>query len=400
MLTTFKRRADKPYPFTKPIEITVKIVNLETIRLTVPLDEPIVTSFGRMDSRSSLVIRVSTDAGLVGLGESWANFPPWGAEEKALIINKGIKPLLIDKNPLAVSALWELMQHTLMVPCGGKQLGAPGPIHQAISGVDIALWDIWGQALNQPIYALLGGPVSSRIQAYASGIGPSNFLGHVERAVGLGYEMFKLKVGFGLQKDLENLAAIREAIGTEARLLLDANQAWNDTRESLRHLRQYEPFAPEYIEEPMMADQLHEMAALRTQTDLIVAGGENLYGVKQFQKALAARALELWQPDITKTGGFTPCRLICGLAAAESIAWAPHMFGTGIGLAASLHLLFGLPGGIFMEVDANPNPFQTELMDRTFFAFGNGEFTIATHEPGLGVTLNQTMLHRYGTQLY
>lgn len=396
-LTTFERLPKMSYPFPNPLEIDMKILDLETTRLTVPLDEPIVTSFGSMESRSSLLIRISTDEGLVGLGEAWANFPSWGAEDKALIINRGIKPLLLGKNPLAVNALWELMHHALMVPCGGKQLGAPGPIHQAISGVDIALWDIRGQALNQPIYSLLGGPVRSRIQAYASGLGPSSFLGHVERAIGLGYEMFKLKVGFGLKKDLENLAAIREAIGPEARLLIDANQAWRDAKQSLKHLRQYQPYALECIEEPIMADQFEEMAVLRTKTDLSVAGGENFYGLGPFQKALSVKALDMWQPDITKTGGFTPCALICGLAAAESIAWAPHMFGSGIGLAASLHLLFGLPGGAFMEVDANPNLLQTDLLDQTFFAFDNGTFTIANPLPGLGVSLNPSMFERYET---
>jgi L-alanine-DL-glutamate epimerase-like enolase superfamily enzyme len=378
----------------------MKIVDLETIRLTVPLDEPVVTSFGSMDSRSSLLIRISTDEGLVGLGEAWANFPAWGAEDKALIINHGIKPLLLGKDPRAVNAIWEMMHQALMVSYGGKQLGAPGPIHQAISGVDIALWDIWGQATKLPVYALLGGPVRSRIRAYASGLGPSNFIGHVKQALQSGYEMFKLKVGFGLKKDLQNLTAIRDAIGPEAQLLLDANQAWRDAKESLRHLRQYQPYAPECIEEPVPADQLEEMTELRRQTDLSVAGGENLYGLGQFQKALSAKALDLWQPDITKTGGFTPCRLICGLAAAESIAWAPHMFGSGVGLAASLHLLFGLPGGAFMEVDANPNPLQTKLMDWTFFAFDNGEFTISTEAPGLGISLNQSMVDQYGVKIF
>lgn len=373
----------------------MKIIDLQTIHLEFPLDEPIVTSFGRMGSRTSLLVRVQTDEGLSGLGEAWSNFPPWGAEEKILTINKGIKPLLVGKDPCAVNALFEQMYHGLMLHFGGKQWGAPGPIHQAISAVDVALWDLWGQAINQPIYALLGGPVHDRVSAYASGLGPGCFLGHVEQSLKSGYKMFKLKVGFGLKRDLDNMATLRQKIGPGLSLMIDANQAWSDAREAVKHLKQYQIYSPEYIEEPVMADRFDELAALRSQTDLIVAGGENLYGISGFRQALSAGALGLWQPDITKTGGFTQCRMICNLARAVSLPWAPHMFGTGVGLAASLHLLFGLPGGLFMEVDANPNPLRTDLLEQSFYGFDKGRFEIKRRESGLGITLNEFFIQAY-----
>lgn len=373
----------------------MKIIDVSALVLSYPLEKKVETSFGKMDSRTSVLVRVDTDQGITGIGESWTNFPHWAPEERRITIEKGIKPLLVGENPLEVTRLWHKMYGSLIRSGAGLQYGSPGPLMQSISGVDIALWDILGKHLNAPVFKLLGGPVNQRIPAYASGLGPRGFEGYVEAALEAGYESFKLKVGFGKQLDLQNLKTIRSLIGDDRPLMIDANQAWRDAFEALDHLEAYGEFRPAFIEEPVPAGQLADLKRIRESRLLPVAGGENVYGRQEFREVLTAGCLDIVQPDITKTGGLSEARTVCQMAQAWGIPYAPHMFGTAVGLAASLHLLASTPCGLYMEVDANPNPLRTDLLTESFFRWERGVFVIHEEKPGLGIELDPAVLKAY-----
>jgi len=373
----------------------LKIEDVRTIVLEYPLSKPVEMSFGKMSSRISTLIHIQTNEGISGFGETWTNFPHWAAEERVLAVEKGLKPVLIGQNPQDISLLWEKMYHTLMNSMGGKQWGAKGPIMQAISGVDIALWDIFGKKLDTPINGLLGGMAVSKIPAYASGLGPRNYEGQVESSLDAGFSAFKLKVGFGLDLDLSNLNSMRNLIGNDRLLMIDANQGWRNASEALYHLKRYVDFNIYFIEEPVPADQLLDLKKIKKSEITLLAGGENVYGCKGFKDMLCGEVVDILQPDITKTGGFSEFYPICRMAAAWGLNYAPHMFGTAVGEAASLQVLASIPCGLFMEVDANPNPLRTDLLSSSSFQLEGGSFVHVNDMPGLGITLNMEFIKEY-----
>lgn len=373
----------------------MKIINVRTLTLSCPLPAPVETSFGRMLNRVNSLVLIDTDEGLTGVGETWTNYPSWAPAERRLTVEYGVKPLLLGENPLNVAHLSHNMLSSLMKSGAGRQWGAKGLLHQAVSGAEMALWDLAGKKYGLPVYRLLGGKGLDRIQAYASGLGPRQFEGHVEHSLAKGYSAFKLKVGFGLDTDLANLRTMRELIGPDARLMIDANQGWRDAPEALARLRRFMDFAPEFIEEPVPADQLADLAMIRRERLLPVAGGENVYGREGFRDVLASGALDILQPDVTKVGGLSEARAVCDMALAWDLPFAPHMFGTAVGLAASLHLLAAVPGGRIMEVDSTINPFMTELLIDPFFSFEQGYFILSKEKPGLGFEINHDAVSEY-----
>lgn len=370
----------------------MKITDVTAIILDYHLTKPVATSFGIMLSRTNVLIRIDTDEGICGIGETWTNFPHWAAEERKITVEKGIKPVLLGENPLNISFLWEKMYKTLMKSGAGLQWGAKGPLMQAVSGIDIALWDILGKKLNTPVYQLLGGKVCTEIKAYASGLGPRDHEVYVQNSIEKGYTAFKLKVGFGKDLDLQNLNTMRQLIGSGRMLMIDSNQGWGDASEAIEHLKLYEKYNLAFIEEPVPADQLDDLKKVKDCGIMPVAGGENLYTRFDFKNVFANEVLNIVQPDITKTGGISEAKHICSMARAWRLPYAPHMFGTAVGLAASLHLLASTPYGLYMEVDANPNPLLTDLLEESFFKFQNGSFILSEDMPGLGIKLNPDLI--------
>jgi len=188
---------------------------------------------------------------------------------------------------------------------------------------------------------------------------------------------------------------MREIIGPDRRLMIDANQAWRSAGEALDHLNAYRDFDLSLIEEPVPADRLVELRKIREQRIAPIAGGENVYGRTGFRQTLDAEALDIVQPDLTKTGGISEARIICQMAWAWEIPYAPHMFGTAVGLAASLHLLASTPNRLCMEVDANPNPLMDNLLKKQSFEFREGGFDFAGDLSGLGIELDKEVVKEF-----
>lgn len=370
----------------------MKITDLRPLILSGPLDKPVRTSFGTMTSRPAVLVEIETDEGIVGVGESWVNFPHWAWEERRASLLQGIRPLVLGEDPRDILHIHSKLLRALFRGGAGLQWGAPGPLMQAISGVDIALWDILGKRLGCPIYRLLGGAPRGEIPAYASGLGPQELEEPVRRSLQQGFSAFKLKVGFGRKEDLYNLGLMRDLIGSRAKLMIDANQAWRDADEALGHLKSYREFNIEWVEEPVPAEHLADLQRIRRSIKLPVAGGENLYGRQGFLGALAAGALDVVQPDLTKTGGITEGRIVCEMAACWDLPFAPHMFGTAVGQAASLQLLAAVPGGLCMEVDVTPNPLLQGILKRSSFVLAQGAFQLQNEMPGLGIELDKEVI--------
>jgi L-alanine-DL-glutamate epimerase-like enolase superfamily enzyme len=262
------------------------------------------------------------------------------------------------------------------------QCGEPGPFAQAIAGTDIAVWDLMGRKQEKPLWQLMGGD-SPSIEVYASGLNPTSPEVLARRKLDQGYLAFKLKVGFGAERDIGNLDALRGTLGPSVELMVDANQAWT-LSQAIEAAPRLERFGIQWLEEPLRADRpWSEWGHLKRATKLPLAAGENILGRSGFNEALLSRTLSIVQPDLAKWGGFSGCMPVARRIAKSGAVYCPHYLGGGIGLLASAHLLAGAGGAGRLEIDANDNPLRAMLCG-PLNDIRDGRATL-TEKAGLGI---------------
>lgn len=356
------------------------IRSIEAFCYRYPLATPVVTSFGKMLNRPAVFVRALDEDGVEGWGEAWSNFPAPGAEHRARLVNEVLAPGIVGRRFDGPAQAFEVLSKGTEVLA--LQCGEPGPFAQAISGIDLALWDLSARRRRLPLWRLLGGQ-TGRIKVYASGINPGGAAQTAEAALKRGHRALKLKVGFGAETDLANLAALRAIVGA-GMLAADANQGWS-VDQALEMLPRLAAFDLRWLEEPIRADRRREeWRRLRASATMPIAAGENISSVEGFKDVLAEDVLGVVQPDIAKWGGLSACAGVARDILKAGKTFCPHYLGGGIGLLASAHLLAGIGGDGWLEVDANDNP----LRDRFCGAVANvtdGTIVLG-EEPGLGFT--------------
>ena len=364
--------------------------------LRYPLDNPVRTSFGTMHSRPAVFVRVEDRSGAHGWGEVWCNFPACGAEHRAQLVETVLQPLLLNReydDPAAAFAHLTAATEVLAL-----QSGEPGPLAQAIAGVDLALWDLCARRAGQPLWAFLGG-THDRIQVYASGINPDDPASMVHKKHAEGYRAFKLKLGFGQDRDLANLRSARDAIGMDLPLMADANQGW-DARTAAIMMTEMAEFNLAWLEEPLRVDRpFEEWRALSRDAAIPLAAGENYLGLDMFQAGIDAGFLQVVQPDLAKWGGISGCLPVIQAVRAAGLRYCPHYLGAGIGLMASAHVLAAVDGinhGGLLEIDANDNPLRT-LLSEPLLDLDDG-FALLGQAPGIGIEPDLRALQASCTQ--
>lgn len=357
---------------------------LDALDVTVyraPIDRPVQTAFGTMTDRPAVIVRAVDRDGMIGFGEVWCNFPKIGAEHRARLIKTALSPLAIGRNWASPHELFHALTkklHNLAL-----QSGEPGPIAQAIAGVDIAVWDLVARRAGQPLWRFLGGEGDGRLPAYASGINPDRAREQALKARAEGYTAFKLKIGFGREKDLNNLRLLRSELGNDADIMVDANQAW-DLDEAKAMSASIAPYRPVWLEEPLRADSpIETWKTLATASPIPLAAGENLRGETAFAEATKSGAVAIIQPDIAKWGGYSAGLPLARTIQAKGRRYCPHYLGGGIGLLASAHLLAAAGGDGVLEIDSNPNPLREGLAN-PYPALEDGVLVLSDR-PGLGV---------------
>src|SRR5579859_639294 len=368
--------AELPYSSGHPALVLAKV---EAMVFRAPIEDPVITSFGVMTSRPSVVIRIEDADGAVGWGEVWCNFPAVGAEHRARLFENVVAPLLLERDwatPLEAFETLSRKLHVLAIQCGEE-----GPLAQVIAGADVALWDLVGRRLNVPLWQLFAG--AAEVTVYASGINPVEPEATAERKRKEGYRAFKLKVGFGLERDIANLRALRDLLGRDVPLMVDANQAW-DADTAIRIAPQLTQFELDWLEEPIAADRsAAEWLRVASASPVPLAGGENIRGLASFAEAIEGNALKVIQPDLGKWGGFSGCLRVGRQALEQGKLFCPHWLGGGIGQVASMHLKAAVGGDGYVEVDSNFNPLR-ELLGNPFPAFSKGKVMLSG-APGLGI---------------
>jgi D-galactarolactone cycloisomerase len=353
---------NQPAPYKEaalPLDLSIRPARLDVFVLRHPIAVPVQTSFGVMRERTAVFIRIEDADGSHGWGEAWCNFPACGAEHRARLVETAIAPSLIGRAFASPEAAFDHLDKGLAILA--IQSGEPGPFAQAIAGVDCALWDLAARRAGSPLWRVLGGS-SDAVRVYASGLNPDQpeALAAARRAEG--HIAFKLKVGFGRERDIANIARVRSAIGAEARLMIDANQAWTMSA-ATEMAHEAARFDIDWIEEPLRADRPEEeWRQLAAASPVPLAAGENMIGEPAFISALASRAFGVLQPDVAKWGGLTGARRVARRIRAAGRRFCPHYLGAGIGLLHSAHLLAAVGGDGVLEIDANDNPLRTDFI--------------------------------------
>lgn len=357
------------------------ISRIQTYVYRYPLEKPVVTSFGAMNDRPAVIVRVEDAEGAYGWGEIWCNFPTCGAEHRARLVDAVLAPQLLGQPAESPDRIFNALERSFRIL--GLQTGEPGPIAQALAGVDIALWDLAARRAGVPIRRLLNSEAGDTITAYASGIHPASLDETVHAMRARGYRSYKLKVGFGIENDKAAVRRLREMLLGGESMMLDANQAWEPiaAAEIMPHLAE---LAPDWMEEPLAADQpWSEWLKLVQCSPVPLAAGENLRGHAEFDAAIDSGALAVVQPDMCKWGGFSGCVSVARRIVECGLIYCPHFLGAGIGLMASAQLLAAVGGRGKLEVDSNPNPLR-ELLAQPQPAVVDGVMRLPD-TPGLGV---------------
>ena len=373
---------------------SIELRSLRALVWRYPLKTPVVTSFGTMNDRPMVLVRAEDAHGVTGWGEIWCNFPSIGAEHRARLVHGVLAPLATSRAFDGAQSLFEFLTEQTGVLA--LQSGEPGPFAQAIAGVDLAVWDLQARRTQQPLWRLLGGS-TPRVRVYASGLNPDRPADVAATRRNEGFRAFKLKIGFGRERDLANVAAVRSALGDDVDLMVDANQAWS-LDAAVEMAQALEPFYIGWLEEPLRADRpWSEWQALRDRTSIALAAGENIASDADYDAALAANVLKVVQPDIAKWGGFTKVVPLARRLVAAGIRYCPHWLGGGIGLLASAHALAAVGGGGMLEVDANPNPLRAATAGPLATIVDGGG--VLSNRPGLGIDPDLAGLQAYAVAL-
>lgn len=347
------------------------------------------------NSLDAVVVRVTTDSGLVGWGEAHT---PAAAEASQAIIERLLTPLVVGRDPLDIQPLWELMYSTMRMRGHNS-----GFMLEAISGVDIALWDIAGQALGVPAAKLMGGQMRDRIPVYASSLprvhvsaGEAGWRGLAEAAAALadeGYRCIKVKLGIDIEQDRHALRVLREAVGPDVALAVDVNGAYDPPLARMAG-RMMEEEGALWLEEPLMPENVRGYAQLAETLDIIVATGECLDNRWIFNDYLAAGGLDLAQPDVSRAGGLSESKRISDLCDLYGVPFAPHVsIGTAIYMAASLQWAAAGPNLMMCEWPLEQSAVGNDILNKPF-DFDRG-FVRLSDRPGLGIVVDEAALRKW-----
>jgi len=359
-------------------DLSFVIEKATPIVLRSPVELPVRTSFGTMTDRPALFLLLEDANGGCGFGEIWCNFPACGADHRARLLETAILPALIGKEFSDPEQCFYTLQNQFRKLA--IQSGEPGPVEQSIAGIDVALWDLVAKRLELSLYKLFGG--NRNINVYASGINPTHTAETLKRCQNAGYNAFKLKIGFGDEIDYPNIEHICANLGTNQRLMVDANQAWT-VDEALLQVSKLSDFPLQWLEEPILADaSFEDWNTIAAASAIALAAGENMARHQSFLDANASSWLAVMQPDMCKWGGFTGVLPVAKNALENGKRYCPHFLGGGVGLAASAHILAAVGGGGSLEIDSNPNPLREALFSPPV---DDGKIVIS-EEPGLGIS--------------
>jgi D-galactarolactone cycloisomerase len=366
----------------------MKITDIKTLRLRAPIpqDGQVFSRSGVRNYRSTTLVRIDTDEEISGWGSCSGN-----GELIEFVVARILCPLIIGMDPTRIDDVWD----QAYVRGGHKEFGTRGIGVVALSGIDVALWDILGKLHGQPLYQLLGGKCRDKVPVYATALYPEKPSTVAKRARGFanqGFHGVKIKVGFDLDQDIEIVRAVRQELGRDFIVMTDANQGYT-LDVGVNAAEAFADCGVFWLEEPLFADDVAGHARLRQATAVPIAVGENLHMCSAFENFVARHAVDFLQPDVARAGGITEINKIAALAARHRLPISFHTWGDAVALAASVHLSAAMPDCTMMELDYTYNPLRAELL-RLPLEVESG-FMVPPDKPGLGIQVDADALERF-----
>ena len=401
-LSTISPRLTTPPP-------RLKITAVECHVLLAPDYDVSFTS----SAQDSLVVVIHTDGGVSGVGECDAN--PWMA--KVCIEAPGthtmglsIKDMLIGANPFEIGDLWR------RIYLGTAMNGRRGMVIHALSAVEMALWDLCGKAVGQPVHALLGGATRDTITPYAS-LQPAGkryeeyrdaLCLSAESAKNLGFKAMKTEITMNgpyahcgmresYDRHTEVLAAVRKTIGPDITLMVDVQYLWEDAETCLSVIKDWDEFKPYFLETPLWSDNVHEIAKLAERAPMPIAFGEWLATRFEFEELMDIGKVQVVQPDVGRVGGIGEAKIVCDMAKQRGLTIVPHCWKTGISISGTAHLAFVTNHCAFIEYlppQLCHERLRRELAAEELVLGADGTIALPV-KPGLGVEVDWDVVKRY-----
>jgi muconate cycloisomerase len=370
----------------------VKITSVETILVRVPIKPALAIRSGRggvHDTSPFLLVKVHTDEGLVGLGEASCT-PRWSGEDQVSVahfIGAYFGPALIGRDPTRID---ETSGAAFPLVAGNAFTKA---------AVEMALWDLAAKAAGRPVYELLGGKVreSAATKWSVSGRPPAEAAEIARRAKDRGFRAMKVKVGLGVDDDVARVAAVREAVGPDIKLGVDANGGWNDPAAAIAAIERLKPLGIAFVEQPVWAGDPEEMAAVRREAGLPIIADESIYSLGDARQLARAGACDVFSIYIGKSGGIGPAKALADFALERGIACTiGSNLELGVGSAAMLHLAVAHRGIVPDHYPCDiigPHYYEDDIL-REPLDIGGGR-AIPPDGPGLGVELDEGKVEKY-----
>ena len=385
----------------------MKITKITSHVLGYDLPETLGYSQQYYKKRTSHIVEVETDEGVTGWGECFG--PGNIAFANKGIVEKVIQPIVLGMQALDRDVIWHKVYNLM------RDHGQKGMPLQALSGVDIALWDIAGKAANLPLYKMIGGAHRDKVEVYGYGmmLRPENINSLISRfkeesaeIKEMGFKALKMKVGVGPKDDIKLIEAVRRGIGDNFRFMVDANHGYT-THDALYVGRAMEEFSPYWFEEPVAPEDLDGYRELRAALKVNISGGEAEFNRWGWRKLLESRGLDIAQPEVCALGGISEYLRVLALCHSHFTPVVNHVWGSAIAVAVNLHLLAAmppLPGGLFpwepmLEFDTTHNRFIDDLLTVSLdikkqVKTNNGTVSLP-NGPGLGVTPKRDFLDKF-----
>lgn len=368
----------------------MKIVNVEGIVLRLPERKAVADG-----TQDDLLIRIETDEGITGYGEVDTSPEVGKAAIDAEMSHGtcyGLRQILTGKDPFDIEQIWELMYRKT------NYYGRQGVAMHAMSGVDMALWDILGKATGKPVHKLLGGSYCTNVRAYASTLMPESateVTDVVRRYVEQGFTAVKLgygPLGKHVGRDVDLAAAAKEAAGRDVEIMIDIGHGYT-LKMALQAAREFEDLGIYWMEEPLPPEDIEGYRRLCASTSLQIAAGEQDAGRWVFRRLIWEACLDIIQPDISRVGGLTEAKRIAYMAHEANRLLVPHAFRTGVLVAACLHLIAAIPNSVLLEFSVTESALRRELLAEPF-EVQQGHVAVPT-KPGLGIEINPEIVRRY-----
>lgn len=386
----------------------MKIAKVETLVAKVPMgSRTFYSSQAMFPERNSLLVRITTDDGIVGWGEGGQYGP---AEPVASAVIDVLGPQLIGRRADEPVRIWE--EHYALT----RDFGQKGTYIEAISAIDIALWDIWGKSLDRSVSHLLGGAFRTEVPAYGTGCYyPENYQDteemmralatEVEGYAASGVTAIKIKIGLlSVGADAARIELIRRVVGDGVKLMADANHAYTAAT-AIRMGRVLEKHDILWFEEPVPPEDRDGYRRVRAALDVPIAGGEAEFTRFGFRDLIAGGCVDIVQPDLCSCGGLSEWTKIAGTAAQHGVNVVPHVWGSGVAVAAALQAIATLPpmphtaapvplqNAPMVEFDRTFNPLRDDILQENFRIV---EGMVAVPEgPGIGIAIDEAQLDRY-----